>query len=267
MRTPCSRRRRHVSKPSMPGSITSSTITSYGVAAAIQIASSPLTATSASRPSSRSPLRIRLASVSSSSTTSTRTACLSIACPEHRAPPPRIDRPMARYRPSTPRSPSPRSRRAARALARARRLPRVDPPPRGRASRSSSTRARRPRTAAPARTTCSRASSRTSSRATRRCAATCVPRKAGWDCHGLPVELEIERELGFTTKHEIEDYGVAEFNAQVPRVGAALHRRVERADRADRLLDRHRRRLLHARRTTTSSRSGGRSSRSGTRAC
>ena len=54
---------------------------------------------------------------------------------------------------------------------------------------------------------------------------------------------------------------------QVPRVGAALHRRVERADRADRLLDRHRRRLLHARRTTTSSRSGGRSSRSGSRAC
>ena len=54
---------------------------------------------------------------------------------------------------------------------------------------------------------------------------------------------------------------------QVPRVGAALHRRVERAHRADRLLDRHRRRLLHARRTTTSSRSGGRSSRSGTRAC
>ena len=53
---------------------------------------------------------------------------------------------------------------------------------------------------------------------------------------------------------------------EVPRVGAALHRRVERADRADRLLDRHRRRLLHARRTSTSSRSGGRSSRSGRRA-
>ncbi|HEX8052905.1 MAG TPA: isoleucine--tRNA ligase [Thermoleophilaceae bacterium] len=41
-----------------------------------------------------------------------------------------------------------------------------------------------------------------------------VPRKAGWDCHGLPVELEIERELGLSSKHEIEDYGVAEFNAR-----------------------------------------------------
>jgi isoleucyl-tRNA synthetase len=41
-----------------------------------------------------------------------------------------------------------------------------------------------------------------------------VPRKGGWDCHGLPVELEIEKELGFTTKHDIERYGVAEFNAK-----------------------------------------------------
>src|SRR5215210_6804555 len=39
-----------------------------------------------------------------------------------------------------------------------------------------------------------------------------VPRKAGWDCHGLPVELEIERELGLQNKHEIEEYGIAEFN-------------------------------------------------------
>jgi isoleucyl-tRNA synthetase len=39
-----------------------------------------------------------------------------------------------------------------------------------------------------------------------------VPRKAGWDCHGLPVELEIERELGITSKAEIEEYGIAEFN-------------------------------------------------------
>jgi isoleucyl-tRNA synthetase len=41
-----------------------------------------------------------------------------------------------------------------------------------------------------------------------------VPRKGGWDCHGLPVELEIEQELGFTNKHDIERYGVAEFNAK-----------------------------------------------------
>ena len=41
-----------------------------------------------------------------------------------------------------------------------------------------------------------------------------VPRKAGWDCHGLPVELEVERELGISSKEEIEDYGIAEFNAK-----------------------------------------------------
>lgn len=41
-----------------------------------------------------------------------------------------------------------------------------------------------------------------------------VPRKAGWDCHGIPVELEVERELGFTRKPQIEQYGVAEFNSR-----------------------------------------------------
>jgi isoleucyl-tRNA synthetase len=41
-----------------------------------------------------------------------------------------------------------------------------------------------------------------------------VPRKAGWDCHGLPVELAVEQELGFTGKQDIEAYGVAEFNAR-----------------------------------------------------
>ena len=39
-----------------------------------------------------------------------------------------------------------------------------------------------------------------------------VPRKAGWDCHGLPVELAVEKELGFTGKQDIEKYGIAEFN-------------------------------------------------------
>jgi len=39
-----------------------------------------------------------------------------------------------------------------------------------------------------------------------------VGRKAGWDCHGLPVELEIERQLGIEHKEQIEAYGVAEFN-------------------------------------------------------
>ncbi len=39
-----------------------------------------------------------------------------------------------------------------------------------------------------------------------------VPRKAGWDCHGLPVELEVEKELGISSKEEIEEFGIAEFN-------------------------------------------------------
>jgi len=38
-----------------------------------------------------------------------------------------------------------------------------------------------------------------------------VPRKAGWDCHGLPVELEVEKELGISTKAEIERLGVEKF--------------------------------------------------------
>ncbi len=39
-----------------------------------------------------------------------------------------------------------------------------------------------------------------------------APRKAGWDCHGLPVELEVEQELGFSAKQDIESYGVSRFN-------------------------------------------------------
>src|SRR3989339_1824146 len=39
-----------------------------------------------------------------------------------------------------------------------------------------------------------------------------VPRKAGWDTHGLPVELQIEKEIGTKTKSDIEAYGIAAFN-------------------------------------------------------
>lgn len=39
-----------------------------------------------------------------------------------------------------------------------------------------------------------------------------VERKGGWDCHGLPVELEVERQLGISGKPEIEAYGIARFN-------------------------------------------------------
>jgi isoleucyl-tRNA synthetase len=39
-----------------------------------------------------------------------------------------------------------------------------------------------------------------------------VERKGGWDCHGLPVELAVEKDLGMTSKEDIERYGIAEFN-------------------------------------------------------
>ena len=38
-----------------------------------------------------------------------------------------------------------------------------------------------------------------------------VPRKAGWDTHGLPVELEVEKLLGLDGKEQIEEYGLAPF--------------------------------------------------------
>ena len=41
----------------------------------------------------------------------------------------------------------------------------------------------------------------------------CV-RKGGWDTHGLPVELEIEKELGLSSKRDIEEYGIEKFNAR-----------------------------------------------------
>ncbi len=44
-----------------------------------------------------------------------------------------------------------------------------------------------------------------------------VERKAGWDTHGLPVELEVEKLLGITTKDEIEKLGIEKFNAECKR--------------------------------------------------
>ena len=41
-----------------------------------------------------------------------------------------------------------------------------------------------------------------------------VERRAGWDCHGLPVEIEVEKELNFSGKKDIEKYGIAAFNAK-----------------------------------------------------
>lgn len=39
-----------------------------------------------------------------------------------------------------------------------------------------------------------------------------VSRRGGWDTHGLPVEIEVEKKLGFTNKQQIEDFGIAKFN-------------------------------------------------------
>jgi isoleucyl-tRNA synthetase len=41
-----------------------------------------------------------------------------------------------------------------------------------------------------------------------------VERRGGWDCHGLPVEIAVEKQLGITSKEQIEEYGIAEFNAR-----------------------------------------------------
>ncbi len=40
-----------------------------------------------------------------------------------------------------------------------------------------------------------------------------VSRRGGWDTHGLPVEIEVEKKLGFTNKQQIEEMGIAKFNA------------------------------------------------------
>ena len=59
-----------------------------------------------------------------------------------------------------------------------------------------------------------------------------VPRKAGWDCHGLPVELEVEKEIGTKSKRDIEAFGVAEFNRlcreSVQRYVGEFERQTER---------------------------------------
>ncbi|RNA64506.1 isoleucine--tRNA ligase [Prosthecochloris sp. ZM_2] len=41
-----------------------------------------------------------------------------------------------------------------------------------------------------------------------------VPRKAGWDTHGLPVEIAVEKKLGLKNKAQVEEYGAGEFNAE-----------------------------------------------------
>ncbi|HCP61542.1 MAG TPA: isoleucine--tRNA ligase, partial [Actinobacteria bacterium] len=55
-----------------------------------------------------------------------------------------------------------------------------------------------------------------------------VPRKAGWDCHGLPVEVEVEKEIGTKNKRDIEAFGIAEF---VERCRASVTRYVSEWER------------------------------------
>ena len=44
-----------------------------------------------------------------------------------------------------------------------------------------------------------------------------VPRRAGWDTHGLPAEIATEKELGIKNKKEIEEYGIDRFNAEAKK--------------------------------------------------
>ncbi len=46
----------------------------------------------------------------------------------------------------------------------------------------------------------------------------CVPRRFGWDCHGLPVENEIEKEHGFSGAKSIEEFGIANFNEECRKI-------------------------------------------------
>lgn len=45
-----------------------------------------------------------------------------------------------------------------------------------------------------------------------------VPRRSGWDCHGLPVEYELEKELGIKNKTEIVKFGVDKFNTKARQI-------------------------------------------------
>ncbi len=102
----------------------------------------------------------------------------------------------------------------ARALARARRLRRVAAQPRGRRAAGSSGRDRRRPTASPGvHHVLARAFKDIYPRY-KTMRGHLVERKGGWDCHGLPVEINVEQQLGLHNKHEIEAYGIAEFNAK-----------------------------------------------------
>ncbi len=136
------------------------------------------------------------------------------AAQEHRNPAPRITRPCPASDPSTPSSPSPSSRSG---------LSRAGASATSSLARSPSARARRvwnfyegPPTAN-GRPGSHHVLARVFKDVYPRYRSMCgyrVPRKAGWDCHGLPVEIEVEKQLGIASKQEIEEYGIDKFNAR-----------------------------------------------------
>ena len=70
-------------------------------------------------------------------------------------------------------------------------------------------------------------------------------RRGGWDTHGLPVEIAVEKELGFDNKSQIEEYGVAEFNE---KCRSTVFRHIiewEKVHRTYCVLGEYRRRLCH----------------------
>jgi isoleucyl-tRNA synthetase len=66
-----------------------------------------------------------------------------------------------------------------------------------------------------------------------------VDRKAGWDTHGLPIELGVEKELGITKEDIGKKISVEEYNAACKKSGYALHRCLEQPYRTRWLLGRY----------------------------
>ena len=94
-----------------------------------------------------------------------------------------------------------------------------------------------------------------------------VPRKAGWDTHGLPVEIEVEKQLGLSGKPEIEKYGVAEFNSAAARACGSTRAIGRSCSDAHRVLARLLRIRTSRTRTTTWRACGGRSRRCTSAGC
>ena len=78
----------------------------------------------------------------------------------------------------------------------------------------------------------------------------------GFDCQGLWVEVEVEKELGFKIKRDIEAYGIAKFVERCKERVQRFAARIRRAVDPPRLLDGLGQLLLHQRRTRTTTRSG-----------